>query len=147
MPEAVCRLRRFHTQHKLLLLAHSPEQYRVLGRIVATARRDNVASLALWYAVQFTAAMQTPPTRGRHVNVLQHIAGYLRGRVPPDGRLELAGAIERYQAGVAGLEEPLRMIAAYARQHDIRYLCEQVYVERYASDAREAQLNAPRGMA
>jgi uncharacterized protein YbbK (DUF523 family) len=35
----------FHTQHKLLLMAHSPEHYRQLGRLVAESKRHSPKEL------------------------------------------------------------------------------------------------------
>ena len=35
----------FHTRHKLLLLAHSPEHYRQMGRVVAGGKGRPIAEI------------------------------------------------------------------------------------------------------
>jgi len=67
---------RFHAQEKLLLLAHQPEAYRELGRLVAAAKRGPREELARGYCELYMKALARPATRGRHVSVLQHMAGY-----------------------------------------------------------------------
>ena len=77
------RLVAFHTAHKLQLLSHSEVHYRALGRLVAGAKQLPEAELRDRYQAAFMRALATPATRKRHVNVLQHALGHLRGLVPP----------------------------------------------------------------
>jgi uncharacterized protein YbgA (DUF1722 family) len=44
---------RFHTAHKLLLIAHSPEAYRRLGRLVAAAATLPAVELERRYTTTF----------------------------------------------------------------------------------------------
>jgi uncharacterized protein YbgA (DUF1722 family)/uncharacterized protein YbbK (DUF523 family) len=119
----------FHTAHKLLLLAHSPEAYRQLGRIVASARADAFADQLREYRRAFAAAFAAVATRGRHVNVLQHAAGYLPDRITTGARRELLQAIGDYQAGLAPLILPTQLIAHHARMHRITFLEGQHYFD------------------
>ena len=73
----------FHTAHKLQLLAHSPDAYRQMGRMVACARVDTFAPQVLEYGRAFAAALATVATRGRRVNVLQQRRGICGARLPP----------------------------------------------------------------
>lgn len=121
----------FHTQHKLQLLAHSPAQYTALGRLVAHARTTEPERLRADYGGAFTAALTTIVTRGRHVNVLQHAAGYFRRLLSVAACRNLAAAIVDYQRRLTPLVVPLRLIEHYARLHDVRYLCKQTYLNPY----------------
>jgi uncharacterized protein YbgA (DUF1722 family)/uncharacterized protein YbbK (DUF523 family) len=121
----------FHTQHKLQLLAHSPAQYTALGRFVAHARTTAPDRVSAEYGRAFRAALETIATRGRHVNVLQHAAGYFRGVLSAVACRDLAAAILEYQRGLIPLVVPVRLIEHYARLHDVKYLRNQVYLNPY----------------
>ena len=78
----------FHTAHKLILMAHAPEGYRRLGRLVAGARTLGRADVKQQYAVEFMRTMKVIATRRRHANVLQHMAGYFKDRLDRESRTE-----------------------------------------------------------
>ena len=119
----------FHTAHKLLLLAHSPEAYRRLGRLVASARADTLPRQLLDYGRVFAAALATVAARGRHVNVLQHAAGYLTDCITAEARREIELAIAQYQDRLVPLVVPVRLIAHHVRVHRITFLEGQYYVD------------------
>lgn len=123
---------RFHTRHKLLLLAYSPAIYRELGRMVAGARAGSVERLADDYRARFEGALTMTPSRGRHVNVLQHIAGHFREVLKGDQRRQLVTAISNYQNGLATLAVPTGLLAHFAGSHRVRYVCDQSYLQVFA---------------
>ena len=119
----------FHTAHKLVLLAHSPEAYRALGRMVAGARGSPRGRLRDAYQQQFMRALAVVATRARHANVLQHMAGYFRDGLPADSRHELADAIEEYRRGHVPLIVPITLIKHHVRVLDVEYLAGQFYLQ------------------
>jgi uncharacterized protein YbgA (DUF1722 family)/uncharacterized protein YbbK (DUF523 family) len=119
----------FHTCHKLQLLTHSPRIYAELGRKVAEGRDRDRAELRSEYEAAFMSALEIIPTAARHVNVLQHIAGYFREHLDSPGRRELAALIEDYQHGLVPLIVPITLIRHYVRLFDIAYLKGQFYLE------------------
>ena len=126
-------LMRFHARHKLLLLAHAPAAYARLGRLVAGAKGRVARALFEEYATGFMAALAVPATRGRHVNVLQHMAGYFEA-ADTESRRELAATIADYGRGLVPLVVPLTLIAHHARRHDVGYLLEQVYLQPHPKE-------------
>jgi len=64
----------FHAAHKLILLAHSPKALPALGQLVAGAKGMPCAELRREYHEGFMSVLAIPATRGRHANVLQHMA-------------------------------------------------------------------------
>ena len=74
-----------------------------------------------------------PATRGRHVNVLQHMAGYFDD-ADVESRRELAASIEDYGRGLVPLVVPLTLVAHHARLHDVRYLLDQVYLRPHPKE-------------
>jgi uncharacterized protein YbgA (DUF1722 family)/uncharacterized protein YbbK (DUF523 family) len=125
---------RFHTAEKLLLLAHDPDAYRRLGRLVAGAKglpRDEVRAR---YAETFMRAMARLAKAGRQTNVLQHMAGYFKDLLPADERRELQDAIADYRAGLVPLVVPLTLLRHHARKHAVAYLQGQTYLEPHPKE-------------
>jgi uncharacterized protein YbgA (DUF1722 family)/uncharacterized protein YbbK (DUF523 family) len=120
---------RFHTAEKLLLLAHDPKAYRDLGRLVAGAKQVARAELAERYQHDFMTALARKATVGRHTNVLQHMAGYLKKLVTPEEKSEIGAVIADFRAGLIPLIVPLTLLRHYARVHGIDYLTGQTYVD------------------
>ena len=119
----------FHTAHKLVLLAHSPEAYRQLGRLVAGAKNNARAELRASYEQGFMRALAVVATRARHTNVLQHMAGYFRDRLDQGSRLELADAIEEYRQGRLPLIVPITLVKHHVRATGQSYLSGQIYLQ------------------
>ena len=120
---------RFHTAHKMSLLAHSTTAYNELGRLVARAGAAPRADLRRDYETLFMRTLAVPATRARHTNVLHHMAGHLKTLVDDGSRAELAACIEEYRRGFVPLVVPLTLIRHHVRRHGVTYLQGQVYLE------------------
>lgn len=125
---------RFHTAHKLTLLAHSPQAYQQLGRLVAQVKALPRAELRDRYEREFMAALSKLATPGRHVNVLQHILGYFRDDLDDAPRRELLACIEDYRAGLTPLIVPITLVAHYVRLLDVTYLKGQTYLNPHPKE-------------
>jgi len=119
----------FHTRHKLLLLSHSPQAYRELGRLAASVKNTPRARFREEYESLFMRAMSAIATRGRHTNVLQHMLGYLRRHLDRESTQEVAGLIEDYRRGLVPLIVPVTLIRHHVRRCSIAYLSGQLYLE------------------
>jgi uncharacterized protein YbgA (DUF1722 family)/uncharacterized protein YbbK (DUF523 family) len=119
----------FHTRQKLLLMAHSPRHYRELGRLVADVAGRDADDLRLQYVTGFMEALQLRATTRKHVNVLQHLIGYLKDRIGAAEKADILHVIEQYRAGTLPLIVPLTLIAHYLKVHGITYLLEQEYLQ------------------
>ena len=128
-PFSLGRLVEFHTAHKLLLMAHSPEAYRRLGRLVAKAKQLPRAELRLRYQDELMAALAIPAPPRRHVNVLQHMLGHFSDRLDAGSRSELLGLVEDYRRGLLPLVVPLTLVRHHARRLQVSYLLGQAYLE------------------
>jgi uncharacterized protein YbgA (DUF1722 family) len=118
----------FHAREKLLLLAHHPESYRELGRLVARAKGRPRAELAADYRARFLAALRHPATPRRHVNALQHMAGYVSEQLDAAGRKELADAIADFGRALVPLIVPLTLLRHHLRRFEVAYLLQQTYL-------------------
>ncbi len=118
----------FHARHKLLLMAHSPERARLLGRLVAAASgRPRGQALADYHA-GFMAALGQRATVRKHVNVLQHIAGYFKRSLGAEEKAELQEIIGHYHREWVPLVAPLTLLGHYVRRFGPDYLRQQVYL-------------------
>jgi uncharacterized protein YbgA (DUF1722 family)/uncharacterized protein YbbK (DUF523 family) len=125
---------RFHTAHKLVLLAHSPKAYAELGRLVAGAsslRRHDVRER---YELEFMDALRVIATPKRHVNVLHHMLGYFKDTLDAGSRGELAAAIEDYGRGLVPLIVPITLVRHHVRVLKVGYLAGQVYLEPHPKE-------------
>jgi uncharacterized protein YbbK (DUF523 family)/uncharacterized protein YbgA (DUF1722 family) len=118
----------FHAARKFAVLAHSPQGYAALGRLVAGARAMPRAALRDRYEEAFMRAMEVPATPARHVNVLQHLAGFFKRSLDAGDRAELADAIADYRAGRAPLVVPITLIRHHVRRLGLDYLAGQSYL-------------------
>ena len=125
---------RFHTAHKLLVLAHAPDAYQRLGRLVARARGVSRRDLELRYVAGFMQALARLATVGRHTNVLQHIAGYFKDRLDASSKRELVDAIADYRHGLVPLVVPLTLVRHYVRVLAVPYLANQLYLDPHPKE-------------
>jgi uncharacterized protein YbgA (DUF1722 family)/uncharacterized protein YbbK (DUF523 family) len=124
----------FHAAQKFALLAHSPAHYQTLGRLVARAGRTLTKVTLAEYAQLFTEALAVRATRARQVNVLQHLAGFLKKDLGADERAELGEVIEEYRKGLVPLVVPLTLIRHYVRRYAIGYLANQTYLNPHPKE-------------
>ncbi len=124
----------FHTAHKLVLLAHSPNAYRELGRYVADAKKVPRADFHRHYEARFMSALKKRATPPRHVNVMQHMLGYFREHLEDSARRELADIIDDYSRGLVPLIVPLTLIRHYVRRFEVDYLAGQVYLNPHPKE-------------
>jgi uncharacterized protein YbgA (DUF1722 family)/uncharacterized protein YbbK (DUF523 family) len=125
---------RFHTAHKLILMAHSPEAYQQLGRLVARARAVPHDELESRYTKAFMAALTVIATRRKHTNVLQHMAGYFKDHLDRDSKTELGAAIEEYRCELVPLIVPITLLRHHVRAHGVSYLAGQMYLEPHPKE-------------
>lgn len=124
----------FHTAHKMALLAHEPEGYRALGRLVAESKTFADDELRARYEQGFADVMRVPATPGRHANVLEHMLGHLRQALDDGDRHELVAVIADYRNGLLPLVVPVTLMAHHVRRHSVAYLLGQTYLEPHPKE-------------
>lgn len=119
----------FHTVHKLLILAHSPEHYRKLGKIVAEGKITPLQTLFDTYAGMLMAALKIKTTPQKNANVLQHAMGYFKKQLSAEEKQELLEIIHQYQSSLIPLIVPVTVINHYVRKYREPYLVAQYYLK------------------
>lgn len=123
------RLVEFHTRQKLLMMAHSPEHYRLLGKLVAGAGGRNPGEVAAEYEELYMAGLSRLATASKNYNVLLHCAGYFRTLLDRDDRQELLAVMERYQRKEVPLVVPMTLLQHHIRRCGVEYLGLQTWLE------------------
>ena len=127
-------LAEFHTQHELLLMAHSPRLHREIGRVVDQIAKRPRKEFRQQYESLFMQAMKSRATRRRHAKVLRHVADSFAEQLGPAQIQELGRIIEGYHQGLEPLGTPLASIRILARRFGIHYLEDQVYLNPHPQE-------------
>lgn len=126
----------FHTREKLLILSHSPEHYRALGRLVAHASDYRPEDLFAEYQNLLLTALRLKSTPRKNSNVLQHCLGYFKNVLGSDEKQELLEVIERYRAELVPLVVPTTLVNHHVRKYAERYLRDQTYLNPHPVELR-----------
>lgn len=127
-------LTRFHARHKLIIMSHG--DYRELGQLLAGAAQDNIEQVADRYILLLMTTLRKVASRSNHVNVLQHIQGYLKKELSADDKAELCEIIERYRQGELPLIVPLTLLKHHFRKTPDPYIDESYYLSPYPQELR-----------
>lgn len=118
----------FHTRHKYLLLAHNQQTYRELGRMISALKQINLVEFSQQYIEKIMTVLAQPASRKKHVNVLQHLLGFLRPCLDPDDRAEVLDTIKAYGNGEYPLVVPVTMMQHHFRRNPHPFVNRQVYL-------------------
>ena len=118
----------FHTQHKLLILSHSPKHYQIMGKLVAGSKEIPLREFYQQYQAILMEALQLKTTPKKNANVLMHMMGYFKEQLSSDEKQELLGVIDHYRLEVIPLIVPTTLMNHYVRKYGQAYLKEQVYL-------------------
>ena len=122
---------RFHSEHKLLLMASSQKELRILGKITANHDKKKPEEVFSAYAKHLTAALQKPARYTSRINVLMHAFGYFSQEISSRERRFFLNTIEEYRREQIPLSVPARLVRSHAVRFGIQYLLEQVFFEPY----------------
>ena len=118
----------FHTRHKLLILSHSPNHYRAMGKLVATGKSLPIKELYATYETLLTEALRLRTTLKKNSNMLQHMLGYFKKQLTSDEKQELLEIIDDYRKGLVPLVVPVTLFNHFVRKYRQLYLAQQVYL-------------------
>ena len=113
---------------------HDEPLYRELGRVVA--RQGGASDEELWprYGALLLGALAGRPTPVRHLNVLQHMLGYLKDLLPGRDKRQVLDSFDDYRGGRVPLMVPLTLLRFLIESHEIEYLQGQAYLAPFPVD-------------
>jgi len=118
----------FHTRHKLLIMAHSPQHMRQMGKMIAGIKNYSLDDFRVHYQRLLMDALRLKTTRRKNTDVLFHVMGFFKKQIGPDEKLELVETIENYRLGHIPLIVPVTLLSHYVRKYDEPYLKEQFFL-------------------
>ena len=129
------KLVQFHADHKMTLMAHSPEGQRELGRLVADVGSRPLEEVLGEYGGQFMEILRQVVKRRRHTNVLQHLMGFVKDHLDTGDKQELLDVIEGHRVGQLPLIVPITLLRHHIRRHATHeWLDTQVYLDPYPAE-------------
>ena len=124
----------FHSQEKLLLMAHSPNHYKQLGQLVAAVKKFTPSEFRSRYTQLYMEALQVKTTARKNVNVLQHMLGYLRDHLTAAEKQDILQVMEDYRHELVPLIVPLTLLKHHLKIYGIDYLNDQVYLNPHPKE-------------
>ena len=124
----------FHGRHKLILYSHNQQLGRALGRELAAAHREEISDYAPRYLSQLMAILKISAKRSNHVNVLEHIRGYLKHDLDKSDKQELTDSIENYRRGLLPLIVPITLLRHHFRRHPDPYIERSYYLQPHPDE-------------
>jgi len=118
----------FHTKHKLMLMAHSPEHYRETGKLTASADKSNLKKVLPDYLKLLMDGLRKSATTKKNFNVLLHILGYFKNDLTPLEKKEILEIMENYRNELVPLIVPVTLLNHYIGKYNQAYLKEQYYL-------------------
>jgi uncharacterized protein YbgA (DUF1722 family) len=106
-----------------------------MGRLVADAGKRDWDDLIAEYGTLLMEGLGVMVTRGKHVNVLQHLMGYLKNHLSSEGKQELLGLIGDYRQGLLPLIVPLTLLKHHLNRYPVpEWVHQQVYLHPYPKE-------------
>jgi len=124
----------FHARHKLILYSHNQELGRQLGRELAASHQQPVDDYAPDYLLQLMNILKISAKRSNHVNVLEHIRGYLKQELDKSDKQELTDSIENYRLGMLPLIVPVTLLRHHFRRNPNDYIERSYYLQPHPDE-------------
>jgi len=119
----------FHTQHKLLIMSHSPKHSAQMGKLVAEVGKAHLSPVLENYEKLLMESLKLKATPAKHCNVLEHMLGYFKKELSSDEKQEMAEILNRFRKGQLPLIVPVTLMNHYVKKYKQPYLSSQLYLE------------------
>ena len=128
------KLTDFHASYKYKLMAHNPQSYIELGRMLADAGNQDIDVLGQAYFEKLMEFLTRKASRKSNTNVLMHLQGYLKNDLNSEEKANLSEVIEQYRNGIIPLIVPVTLLRGHFRNHPNEYIQKQAYLQPYPDD-------------
>lgn len=129
---SIASLVHFHSINKFLLLARSPADVAILGRLVANKDHGGAARVFEDYGAALVKILGKSPTTKTHYNALQKMLGYFKHDLSKREKQSALDMLSNYASGKESLEAALLFLEELTRKFQKTYLVRQTYFLLYA---------------
>jgi uncharacterized protein YbgA (DUF1722 family)/uncharacterized protein YbbK (DUF523 family) len=131
------RLVSFHTENKLMLMACSQKELKILGRIVANPEHRSVDAVLADYECHLHAALRGPARYTSNINVCMHALGYFSKELSGREKGFFLDSLERYREGKVPLSVCLNLVMSWIVRFEEQYLIGQTFFQPYPKELVE----------
>ena len=124
----------FHARHKLILYSHDQQRGRKLGRELSAAHQGSIEEYAPLYLTEMMNILKIFAKRSNHVNVLEHVRGYLKQDLDKSDKEELGNCIENYRLGLLPLIVPITLLRHHFRRNPNQYIERSYYMQPHPDE-------------
>jgi len=124
----------FHSRYKYTLMAHNPQSFTELGRLLADAGSQEPEVLGEKYFELLMESLTRKASRKSNTNVLMHLQGYLKNDLSSAEKAKLGEVIDQYRKGIIPLIVPVTLLRNYFNTYPNEYIDRQSYLEPYPDD-------------
>ncbi len=125
---------RFHSDNKLLLMAYSESQLRLMGPLVANREKKPPAEVIAAYETHLWKALAHPARRTAGINVLMHALGYFSDKLTSAEKAYFLDALEKYRAEKVPLSVPVSLLGVWIARFKEPYLSRQTFFAPYPEE-------------
>ncbi|MDE4908237.1 DUF523 and DUF1722 domain-containing protein [Methanogenium marinum] len=135
--ERMNELVRFHSENKLMLMAHSQKLQKEMGRTVANQNRLEPVMVMEQYKEQLARALAQAPRYTANINVLLHASGYFRDGLNHEEKAFFLDAIQKYREGRVSICAPKNILKAWIVRFGEENLNNQTFFAPYPDQLME----------
>ncbi|UTF60709.1 DUF523 and DUF1722 domain-containing protein [Gilvimarinus sp. DA14] len=117
----------FYSRYKYQVMAHHPESYKTIGRLLANLKSRPIDDICNDFIGEFMYALGHKATRKGNTNALMHLRGYLKNQLDTSEKAELGDLIENYRLGYVPLVVPMTLLKHHLLKVDDPYLQRQSF--------------------
>lgn len=124
----------FHTRHKYQLMALSPKNLKLMGRLTANNKNLKSEEIIKEYKKLLIDTVNRSSRPGLQQNVLNHCFGYVSDQLKKDEIEYFIKTVDKYRKGMVPLSVPLYLLNSWIIEQDIDYLNNQTYFKPFPEE-------------
>ena len=128
---------RFHSENKLMLMAHSQKLQKEMGQTVANPDRVAPGIVMEHYKDQLVQALARAPRYTANINVLLHASGHFGNRLNHEEKAFFLDALEKYRDGRTSICAPKNILKSWIVRFDEENLKNQTFFASYPDQLME----------
>lgn len=129
--ESVGALVRFHSENKLMLMAHNQQLEKEMGRTVANHDRLAPDQLMEQYRKELSLALTRTPRYTANINVLLHASGYFQDQLTHAEKAFFLDTLQKYRDGRVSICAPKNILKLWIARFGDEYLDHQTFFAPY----------------
>ncbi|AEH51570.1 YbgA family protein [Pseudothermotoga thermarum] len=125
----------FHRRYKYLLMVHSQQMLRKMGKLLANySKEQDLQKIVNEYGEMFKLALCKKPTVGSHINVMMHIFGHFSDFINQSEKRHFLNVLQKLREGKIPITVPREILRSWAYRFDDKYVLSQVYLNPYPQE-------------